>query len=76
MAYEQSRLLWDWVNEKDNVETFLADPLEWVAGELEKFRNTLLTGGMIKKSDLAPMETLTNIIRFLNAHRNLLTPNR
>jgi len=72
MAEEQSRLLWDWVHEKGNIEGFLSDPLEWVANELEVFRKTLLTGSLIKKSDLEPMETLTDIIRFVNSHRNLL----
>jgi hypothetical protein len=36
MTGEVSRLLWDWDNEKTNIENFLSDPLKWIADELKK----------------------------------------
>lgn len=76
---DESRLLWDWHNEKGNIESFLADPLKWVADELEKACHGLivsLSSRPIRKSDLETIETLTDIIRFINANNKLLMANK
>ena len=70
----ESRLLWDWHNEKGNIEGFLTDPLKWVAGELQKVYDALPTDRPIKKADLELVKTLTDIIRFINSNRKLLIP--
>lgn len=73
MAEEQSRLLWDWNNEKGNVEGFLSDPLKWVTDELEKACANVPLSRPLKRDDLGTIKTLIDIIRFINANRNLLT---
>ena len=73
MATEQSGLLRDWQNGKGDIEGFLADPLEWVATEMDKAKQALLkTTGLLSKPDISRIETLIDIIRFVNEHRNLL----
>lgn len=69
-----SRLLWDWYHEKDNIEDFLTDPLKWVADELQKTGDTLAADRPLRKEDLELIKTLTDIIRFINANRKLLIP--
>ena len=73
MAEEQSRLLWNWANEKGNVEGFLSDPLKWVSDELEKACDNLPLNRALRRDDLGTIKTLIDIIRIINANRNLLT---
>ena len=76
MAEEESRLLGDWHNEKGNIEGFLADPLKWVADELEKACANVRPNYPPSRGDLETIKTLIDIIRFINANRNLLTTNK
>ncbi|MFC2068527.1 hypothetical protein ACFLTP_05925 [Chloroflexota bacterium] len=62
MSEETSRLIYSWYNEKANFEGFLKDPLEWIASELEN------------KLDTDKYKVLTDMIRFVNSNRKLLTP--
>ena len=75
MTEEDSRLLWDWHNEKGNFESFLADPLEWVAKELEKACKAMPFDRPFRKGDLDTIVTLTDIIRFINLNKALTHPN-
>jgi hypothetical protein len=75
MAEEESRLLRDWHNEKGDIEGFLADPLKWVADELKKACANLSLRQPPSRDLKETIEALIDIIRFINAHRNLLTTN-
>lgn len=76
MAEEESRLLWDWHNEKGNIEGFLSNPLEWVANEFDKACANIPLNRPPRRNDLDTIKTLIDIIRFINTHRNLLTTNK
>jgi hypothetical protein len=76
MVEQESRLLWDWHNEKLNIEGFLTDPLEWVAKELENACTNLPIGRPLRKEDCSQMKTLTDIIRFINKNKQLLTASK
>jgi hypothetical protein len=72
MAEEASRLLWDWINEKNSVEAFLTNPIEWVADELDKACASIPLNRPLRREDLETIKTLTDIIRFIDRHRNLV----
>lgn len=75
MAYETgpSRLLQDWWDEKANIQDFLADPLKWIAGELEKtYVVPLDEDDPTRRADWERVKTLVSIIRFVHDNKNLL----
>jgi hypothetical protein len=76
MVEEISRLIWDWQNEKHNIESFLADPLKWVANELERVCNSPTFNLESRKLEIEQIKTLIGIIRFIDGNRHLLPQNK
>ncbi len=69
----KSRLLWEWGRSKSDIKAFLADPLDWVANELQKVHDREATNDPYRREDWEDVKTLIEIINFLNKNKKLLT---
>jgi 2-hydroxy-3-keto-5-methylthiopentenyl-1-phosphate phosphatase len=70
-----NRLFLGWCDKKIDIESFLTNPLEWVANELQKIREDVSPGVKLE-TYFKRIEMLTEIIRFIDANRNLLIPKK
>lgn len=72
MINKNSRLIWDWQNEKTNIEGFLNDPLEWIAKQLDEFYQGIPGERLLSKDDFNVVPTIIEIMRFINLNKKLL----